>query len=214
MTRSQELAANLKEIRSEIPAGVTLICVTKTYPISDVEILKELGEENFGENRTNELVEKARAVPATWHFQGQIQSNKLRDIAQYADVVHSLDEIAHVRKLDALLNREISAFIQVSLDGAQGRGGVLPQNLSAIADEIVASRHIALLGLMAVAPLGEDADRAFARLATFHRDFCTRYPSATSLSAGMSHDYRQALAHGATHLRIGSQILGPRAGLR
>lgn len=210
MNRREEISQNLQRIRAEIPAHVTLICVTKTYPLTDIEILKECGEINFGENRTSELVEKARTISATWHYQGQIQSNKLKDLASYADVVHSLDDISHVRKLDSLLQRDISAFIQVSLDGAPGRGGVLPDNLNSIAEEITASLHISLLGLMAVAPLGEDPDRAFARLATIHRDFLKDFPLATSLSAGMSNDYRSAISHGATHIRIGSQILGSR----
>lgn len=210
MNRREEISHNLQRIRAEIPAHVTLICVTKTYPLSDIDILKECGEINFGENRTSELVEKARAISATWHYQGQIQSNKLKDLASYADVVHSLDDISHVRKLDSLLQREIAAFIQVSLDGAPGRGGVLPENLHSIAEAITASVHISLLGLMAVAPLNEEPDSAFARLATIHRDFLKDFPLATSLSAGMSNDFRSAIAHGATHIRIGSQILGSR----
>lgn len=214
MTRRSEIAENLSRVRSEIPDHVTLICVTKTHPVSDVEILKELGEKNFGENRTSELAQKAAAVSATWHYQGQIQSNKIKEIAAYADVVHSLDEIVHVRKLDAALNRRIGAFIQVSLDGAPGRGGVSPMNLREIAQEIVDSRNLDLMGLMAVAPLGQDPDSAFAYLASIHRDFISQFPTATSLSAGMSQDYHQAIEHGATHIRLGSQILGSRAGLR
>ena len=211
MTRRSEIAENLRRVRAEIPDHVTLICVTKTYPISDVEILKELGQTHFGENRTRELAEKAAAVDATWHYQGQIQSNKIKEIATYADVVHSLDDVAHVRKLDNALTRSIGAFIQVSLDGASGRGGVLPENLAVLGREIRESRNIELMGLMAVAPLGVDPDSAFATLAAIHRDFLHEFPTATSLSAGMSNDYRQAIAHGATHIRIGSQILGSRA---
>jgi len=215
MTRRGELEANLAKVRAEIPEGVELICVTKTYPLSDVEILYQLGERNFGENRTNELAQKAAALSARWHYQGQIQSNKLKEIAAYADVVHSLDDPRHVVKLDALLDhqptpRSIDAFIQVSLDGAEGRGGVLPAKIRSLAETITESRNLALVGLMAVAPLGEDPNDAFARLATIHRDFRKDFPLATSLSAGMSNDFRQAIAHGATHIRIGSQILGSR----
>lgn len=211
MTRRSEIAENLRRVRSEIPDHVTLICVTKTHPISDVEILMELGERNFGENRTRELAEKASAVSATWHYQGQIQSNKIKEIAAYADVVHSLDDLAHVRKLDSVLTRTLGAFIQVSLDGATGRGGVAPKNLSILGREIRDSQNLELMGLMAVAPLGADPDSAFASLASIHREFLHEFPTATSLSAGMSHDYHQAIAHGATHIRIGSQILGSRA---
>lgn len=214
MTRTEEIAANLAQLRAHIPDHVTLICVTKGHPLADVEILQSLGEKNFGENRTSELVAKASELSATWHFQGQIQSNKLKDIARYADVVHSLDDISHVRRLDSMLTRSIDAFIQVSLDGAQHRAGVQPQDLSGIATEIMESTHLNLVGLMAVAPLNEESDAAFARLATIHSDFSRDFPMATSLSAGMSGDYLSAISHGATHIRIGSQILGSRTQTR
>ena len=214
MTRKSEIEANLAAVRAQIPEHVTLICVTKTYPISDVEILQGFGEENFGENRTHELAEKAAAVKAIWHYQGQIQSNKLKEIASYADVVHSLDQIRHVEKLDQLLHRQIDGFIQVSLDGGVGRGGVLPENLAEIGRAISSARHINLVGLMAVAPLNEEPNSAFARLSRIHSEFCKEFPLATSLSAGMSNDFQSAISHGATHIRIGSQILGSRAPLR
>lgn len=213
MNRRDEIAANLSELRSHIPSHVTLICVTKTFPVSDVEILKTLGEENFGENRTSELEEKAAAVSGRWHFQGQIQSNKLKALARWADVVHSLDDRSHCQKLDRYLDevgRKLFAFIQVSLDGRVGRGGALPSELAAIADSIIQSRNIELMGLMAVAPLGEEPDSAFSRLHAIHQNFITGFPMATALSAGMSGDFQSAISHGATHIRIGSQILGSR----
>ena len=117
-------------------AGVTLIAVTKTYPASDVQILKDLGINNFGENRTEEGAEKSAAVDGIWHFQGGIQSRKLKEIAQWADVIHSLDQLSHAQKLDSLLTKPIDIFLQLSLDGDPSRGGVQEENLSTLAQQI------------------------------------------------------------------------------
>lgn len=214
MNREEELGENLARVRKTLPDHVTLICVTKTYPISDIELLFELGQRDFGENRVDELAQKAPAIEATWHFQGQIQSNKLKSIAEYADVVHSFDDERHVRKLDSVTTRRIGGFIQVSLDGATGRGGVLPEGLHMMGRALSESANIDLMGLMAVAPLGEDPEHAFSRLSAIHRDFLREFPMATALSAGMSGDYLAAIKYGATHVRIGSQILGSRTSLR
>lgn len=210
MNRREELEKNLRAIESSLSERTTLIVVTKTYPISDVEILHSLGVENFGENRASELAEKSSAVKAQWHFQGQIQSNKIKIIAAHADVIHSLDDPGHIQKFERALTRQIESFIQVSLDGATGRGGVLPESLYDMAKRVEESEKLILSGLMAVAPLGESPDSAFARLSSIHTDFLKDFPLATSLSAGMSSDFPAALRHGATHIRIGSQILGSR----
>jgi uncharacterized pyridoxal phosphate-containing UPF0001 family protein len=123
MTRSEELAANLASVQERITrSDVTLIVVTKTYPVSDVEILKELGVENFGENRTEEGEVKAAAVPATWHFQGGIQSRKLKDIVQWADVIHSLDSTEHALKLGQRAVRPTEVFLQLSQMAIQKEG--------------------------------------------------------------------------------------------
>lgn len=213
MNRRTEIEQSLRAVRAHIPDYVTLIVVTKTYPLSDIEILASLGERNFGENRASELAEKAAATSAIWHFQGQIQSNKIKTIAQYVDVLHSLDDVGHVSKFETALDRQIDTFLQVSLDGSSGRGGVSPQELFTLATRVMESSHLNLVGLMAVAPLGQSPDIAFARLANIHRDFLKDFPFATSLSAGMSGDYQVAIEHGATHIRIGSQILGSRPAL-
>ena len=115
MTRNEEIAQNLHDVRSRIGNhDVTLIAVTKTYPSSDVQILKDLGIENFGENRTEEGAEKSSEVDGIWHFQGGIQSRKLREIALWADVIHSLDQLSHAQKLDGLLAEPIDVFLQLT----------------------------------------------------------------------------------------------------
>ncbi len=219
-SRYEEIAGNLARVQEEIHVAtkscnrtideVTLIAVTKTFPVSDVHILASLDVHHYGENRDGDAAPKAAAVPGTWHFQGQIQSNKLKSIASWAHVIHSLDEQRHIIALDKIAPHRIGVFLQVSLDGAQGRGGALPSDLSALADSVLQSTNLDLMGLMAVAPLDQSSNEAFEKLATIHSIFKVSYPTAKYLSAGMSNDFSQAITHGATHIRVGSSILGSR----
>jgi pyridoxal phosphate enzyme (YggS family) len=211
MSRRDELAANLAAVQARISnPDVNLIVVTKTYPVSDVQILRDLGVTQFGENRNEEGLEKSSAVDATWHYQGEIQSRKLRDIAQWADVIHSLDTASHIAKLDSVATSEIDIFLQLSLDGDPSRGGVIESDLFALADAALASSHLNLVGLMCVPPVAQDPRAAFTEIAAIHRRFIARYPAAISLSAGMSGDFEIAVDCGATHIRVGSSILGSR----
>lgn len=219
--RSQELSANLDSIRARIGAAVqgsgrssdevTLIVVTKTFPASDVQILYDLGVRDFGENRDQEASVKSLELPddCRWHFQGQIQSNKLKSIAEWADVLHSIDDISHARKLNSLVS-EKDIFVQVSLDNLPNRGGVVPNLLPDFLEELSALANLNLRGLMAVAPLGEEPARAFSRLKELSDQVVRVHPKAHEISAGMSNDFEAAVAQGATHIRIGSQILGVR----
>jgi len=212
INRAQELAENLSMVQSRITnPNVTLIAVTKTYPISDVQILRDLGVENFGENRTEEGSDKAAAVDARWHFQGGIQSRKLKEIAAWADVIHSLDDATHASKLDAASKKSIDVFLQLSLDGDPTRGGLTKDSLGVLADHVLTLSRLNLVGLMCVLPVEMDAKSGFTQVAAIHREFAQKYPSAQSLSAGMSGDFEIAIDCGATHIRVGSQILGPRA---
>lgn len=221
-SREEEIATSLDRLRKRVDlalakAGrsdkVTVIAVTKTYPLSDVEILYSLGVRDFGENRDHEGREKSEAIPANWHYQGQIQSNKISSIAKWADVVHSLDDPRHLRRLNEEVSNEkkLSVFIQVCLDPAPGRGGVLPNAIAALAELALQTDSLKLEGLMAVAPFGEDPESAFSRLAQIHSKFRHQYPASPALSAGMSGDFETAILHGATHIRVGSSILGSRA---
>ena len=211
MTRSEELGANLASVQERITrSDVTLIVVTKTYPVSDVQILKELGVENFGENRTEEGEVKAAAVPATWHFQGGIQSRKLKDIVQWADVIHSLDSTEHALKLGQRALRPMKVFLQLSLDGDPERGGVVESELAALAEVVVAAPNLTLAGLMCVPPVSAIPAEAFSQIYSVHQRFLRDFPNAQSLSTGMSGDFEVAIDHGATHIRVGSSILGSR----
>jgi pyridoxal phosphate enzyme (YggS family) len=222
-SRELEIADALKRVESQIAAAatlagrnrteITLIAVTKTYPATDVEMLRNLGVQNFGENRNEEGLAKSAQVSGTWHFQGQVQSRKLRDIAGWASYIHSLDSAEHVEKLSRIaieLEKEIAIFLQLSLDGAPGRGGVIASDILALADSVANLPQIKLVGLMCVPPVELEHERAFSEIAAIHQGFLSNFPSAKFLSAGMSSDFEVAIAHGATHLRIGSQILGSR----
>ena len=218
--RKAEIARNLQEVKERInaaaksvsrdPAEINLIVVTKTFPISDIEILRELGESNFGENRDQEAGPKAELISATWHFQGQIQSNKIKSICQWADVVHSISNEKEILKFGQS-PRKHQVFLQVSLDGQEGRGGASPAELSQLADLVNESNNLDLLGLMAVAPLGIEPMKAFADLAQINQGFAGQYSNSKFLSAGMSGDFETAIKYGATHIRVGSSILGSRS---
>lgn len=213
-TRGEELEANLRKVESEIASySPTLIVVTKTYPVSDVEILAELGVENFGENRSSEGVEKSALVAANWHYQGEIQSNKIREILSWAGCIHSLDNLGHAQKIERALTETgggVDLFLQLSLDGDRDRGGLVESELFQLATEVIQMRSINLLGIMSVPPVSQEPAIAFAEIASVHQRFIAEFPSALALSAGMSGDYLMALDHGATHIRVGSKILGSR----
>ncbi|WP_028647762.1 YggS family pyridoxal phosphate-dependent enzyme [Nocardiopsis sp. CNT312] len=230
--RVERVRANLDAVRARIdaacvkadrdPAEVSLIAVTKTYPASDVRVLASLGITEVGENRDQEAAPKAAAtadLDLTWHFVGQLQTNKARSVASYADVVHSVDRGRLVRALGeraAAAGRRLTCLLQVDLDagarsGAVGpRGGADPADILELAGRVEEHEALTLGGVMAVAPRGGDAEAAFARLEGVARCVRDRYPRATAVSAGMSGDLEEAIAHGATHLRIGAALLGER----
>jgi pyridoxal phosphate enzyme (YggS family) len=224
LDRKSEIAANLLEVNERIataaakagrnPADIKLIVVTKTFPITDLQNLYDLGVREFGENRDQEASEKVGLLPAdiNWHFQGQIQSNKLKSITSWATYIHSIDQLKYAKLVSEFAgNQRKSIFLQVSLDQIpESRGGVDPAKLVELASSITKFANLNLMGLMAVAPLDEDTDQAFSRLSQIHSHFREGFPDAKYLSAGMSGDYESAILHGATHLRIGSSILGNR----
>jgi pyridoxal phosphate enzyme (YggS family) len=221
--RLAELEHNLTAVRRTIadgcvsagrdPGEVTLVAITKTFPESDVRALAALGVTDIGENRENELKRKAVAdIGVTWHFVGQLQSNKARSIARYADVVHSVDRESLVTALSKARagSEPLRCLIQVALSDEAGRGGVVPEGVPALAERIAAADGLELGGVMAVAPLGADPDRAFAELAGVAAALRADHPGATWVSAGMSGDLAVAVRHGATHVRIGRALLGTR----
>ncbi|MEV6581958.1 YggS family pyridoxal phosphate-dependent enzyme [Streptomyces sp. NPDC051582] len=204
------------------PRDITLVAVTKTRPASDARLLHGLGVGHMGENHDREAAAKAAdladladlAEPPQWHFVGSLQRNKAASVARYAALVHSVDRPALVTALSRgaqNAGRTVSCLLQVSLDGDPRRGGVPAEGLGALAEAVADAPGLRLAGVMAVAPLTEPADAAFARLAGLAGRLRADHPAATAVSAGMSGDLEAAVAAGATHLRVGSALLGARA---
>lgn len=194
------------------PADITRIVVTKFHPVSLIRDLFELGVRDFGENRHQEAAAKAielADLDITWHFVGQLQSKKARQALAYARVVHSVDRDNLVTAL-AGEHPAVDCFVQLNLTDDPNRGGVAPADAERIAEVVARAEGLRLLGVMAVAPLGGDARRAFAEVRTVSERIRTVVPGADRISAGMSGDFWEAVVEGATHLRIGTAITGNR----
>lgn len=191
---------------------VTLIVVTKFHPASLIRDLAAVGVRDVGENRHQDAAPKAEQLtdlPLTWHFVGQLQSNKARAVAEYARVIHSVDRASLVSAL-ARAERPLDVFLEVNLTDDPGRGGVAPGAVLPLAEQVLAHPQLRLRGVMAVAPLDEQPRAAFARLRGVSERLRAVAPAATDISAGMSNDFAEAIAEGATHLRIGTAITGER----
>ena len=197
---------------------VELIVVSKNHPASLVAELVQLGQRAFGENRDQEASKKAQELKNSgfdiqWHFVGQLQSNKVKSVLEYASVIHSIDRPSLVAELSKQLskqNKKIDGFIELNLTDDLGRGGVAPQELLPLAEQVLAVEQINLLGVMAVAGLGKDPAEEFERAIGLSQQLQTLAPTATKLSMGMSEDFEVAIRLGATHIRVGSAITGPR----
>lgn len=235
--RLEQLRERLTAVRERIDNAVAaagraarpprLIVVTKFHPAEDVRRLAALGVTDVGENRDQEAAEKAAQLEdlgLSWHFVGQLQSKKAKSVVKYASAVHSVDREAVASALGKAMAAEsertgrapLDCFIQVSLDDDAGahRGGAAPNEVPALAEQLAGAAGLRLAGVMAVAPLGADPAAAFEKLAGISGRLIEQFSDATGISAGMSQDLEQAVRFGATHLRVGSDILGPRPALR
>jgi hypothetical protein len=227
-SRREALRLSLDELGQRVDAAcvaagrardeVTVIAVTKTFPATDVRLLAGLGVRDVGENRDQEAAPKHAAsadLGLRWHFVGRVQRNKSRSVAAYAHVVHSVDREEVGAALGAGArhwDRELVVLVQVSLDpqAPPGRGGVQPEAVPRLADSVAVTPGLRLGGVMGVAPLGLAPAPAFARLAAVAATLRAAHPAATMVSGGMSGDLDVAIHHGATHLRVGTALLGAR----
>jgi PLP dependent protein len=227
-SRRAELSSRLVSVRGRIAAAcaavgrdageVTLVAITKTFPASDVRLLYGLGVHDVGENRDQEAVPKAAecadlAPGLAWHFVGQLQTNKAASVVRYARVVHSVDRPRLVRALGGAARkagRVLTCLVQVSLDDVPGRGGAAPALVPGLAEAVAAEEGLLLGGVMAVAPLGVPPEQAFAPLPAAAAAVRAVRPEAAMISAGMSGDMEAAIAVGATHVRVGTALLGGR----
>jgi pyridoxal phosphate enzyme (YggS family) len=230
--RRAEIARGLETVHERIaaacsdagrePTEVELVVVTKFFPVSDVKLLADLGVRHVGENRDQEAQEKLTdplldQAGLTRHFIGQLQSNKAASVVSYADVVHTADRAKLVTALARAADRQgrrPRVLVQVSLDDTPGRGGAVVDEVPALVEAVAAQPALRLAGVMAVAPLDGHPDAAFGRLWEVATRIQVDHPDATWVSAGMSEDLEAAIRHGATHLRVGSAILGKRPPLR
>lgn len=226
--RREQLRAALGRLDARLAAAcraagrprdaVTLVAVTKTHPASDVAHLAALGVRDVGESRDQEASAKAAELAELdlrWHLVGRLQRNKAPSVARYAFAVHSVDRAGLVSALSGAAlraGRDIRALVQISLDGDPGRGGAPVRTASQLADAVAAAPGLVLAGVMAVPPLGWDPARAYADLAAVAEQVRRDHPAARWISAGTSGDVEPAVAAGATHVRIGTALLGHRAG--
>ncbi|GAA1242370.1 YggS family pyridoxal phosphate-dependent enzyme [Kitasatospora nipponensis] len=236
--RLGQLKAGLADVEQRIATAceaagrprseVTLIVVTKTYPASDTRLLASLGVREVAENRDQDAAPKAADcadLPLTWHFVGQLQTNKVRSVVRYAHHIHSVDRDRLVTALSEAVRRaerpDLGCLVQVALEReageGEGRAGVAPEQVAALADKIAQAPGLRLDGVMTVAPLAGplagDPAAAFARLTEIATAVRASHPAATMVSAGMSGDLEQAIAAGATHVRVGTAVLGARSRL-
>lgn len=220
------LASRLGEIDSRVAArlvangraveSITRIVVSKFHPAQLVRDLYALGVRDFGENRDQEASAKSQELldlHFDWHFIGQLQSNKVKSVLNYASVIHSVDRES---LLDALIRQTaeretpVGVFVQVNLTDDPGRGGVNPDELLAFSASVAGAAGLSLLGVMAVASLDGEEERDFGKVAALSELLKAEHPTAKYISAGMSNDFELAIDYGATHLRIGTAITGNR----
>lgn len=222
--RRQELAANLAELRERMAVAcasagrrvdsVHLIAVTKTWPVEDVRLLCDLGISDFGENRDQEAHGKAAAFAQAdgrdvrWHFIGQLQSNKAKSVVGYANMVHTVDRVSLADALRKAATAPLDCLLQLSVDGDTQRGGVAEADTATLLEHI--DGPLRLRGVMAVAPLDMQPAAAFEQVAGMHERVRSLRPEAELRCIGMSDDFETAIAHGATHIRVGSALLGHR----
>jgi len=201
------------------PAQVELVVITKMHPVETVFELYELGQRVFGENKDQEAAPKARAlhqmgaVDAQWHFVGQLQTNKVKSVLEYASCIHSIDRPSLAKELEKQLQKidgKIAGFVELNLTEDPGRGGVIPNQMESLVEQLLLSGRVEILGVMAVAGLGVDPRVDFERALKASEQLQIQVPNASALSLGMSEDFEVAISMGATHVRIGSAITGPR----
>lgn len=212
LTDVRQRIADAASAAQRSPDELTLIVVTKFHPAQLIRDLARLGVTDIGENRHQEASEKFAElsdVDVTWHFIGQLQTKKARQVARYADVIHGIDRPGLVDALSSI-DRTVDCFVQVNLTDDPERGGVQPGELLQLTEQVLSTDRLKLRGVMAVAPLEEEPRAAFARLRELSERVQTLAPSATDISAGMTQDFAEAIAEGATHLRIGTAITGNR----
>jgi len=206
--------------RANRPAdSAQLLAVSKTFPIADIMEAYNAGQRSFGENRPQELEEKASKMPSDiiWHLIGHLQTNKVRSAVKYAQWIHSVDSAALLARIDRIAGEEdktINILLEVNISGEESKFGRTPPEVPSVIEIALSCKNIALCGLMTMAPADaapELLHAVFANLRKLRNEMATRYAIAMPvLSMGMSHDFEIAVEEGSTLVRVGTAIFGKR----
>jgi pyridoxal phosphate enzyme (YggS family) len=228
-----QIARNLEEVRRRLgaaarrggrePAAVRLVAVSKTVPLGPLQEAVAANQRLFGENYLQEAKTKIPALGpgVSWHFVGHLQTNKARGVVELFDLIHSVDRLTLAQALEAAaarINKVQDILIEVNLGGEESKSGALPEAVPELVQEISRLPHVRLLGLMTMPPYFADPDmvrpffRALRELRDRLRPLGVTDRPLEELSMGMSGDFEVAVEEGATLVRVGTAIFGPRLG--
>ena len=229
ISAENQIFAALAQTRQRISAAeqrfnrdlgsVQLLAVSKTKPVTDMQVTIKLGQNYFAENYLQEAIEKIEYLNKAqleWHFIGSIQSNKIRDIAKYFQWVHTVDKIKVAKKLNELRPDHLPPLnicLQINISGEASKSGIEPHELKQLAEGCACLPNIRLKGLMAMPAQEADFDKQripFRKLSRLFTELQTKYPELDTLSMGTTNDLEAAIAEGTTMVRIGTAIFGAR----
>jgi|SRR5690625_641067 len=198
------------------PEEITIIGVTKYVTIERAEALIDAGIKNIGENRTDELLNKYNEIgdAVNWHFIGTLQSRKVKEVVDKIDTIHSLDRISIAKQIESRSDRQIDCFVQVNVSGESAKFGLAPEEVMSFIESLAPYKKVRVVGLMTMAPHTNDDEKirsVFSTLAQLRDDIAEKsysHAPCQYLSMGMSHDFEIAIEEGATHIRLGSKLVG------
>ena len=214
------ISENIKKYQGSLPKNTTLVAVSKTKPVSSLLQAYNAGQRVFGENKIQEMASKWEEMPKDiqWHMIGHVQTNKVKYMAPFVDLIHTVDSLKLLREINkqaAKHDRVINCLLQIKIAEEEHKFGLDHQDaLLLLAKDIQATLpHVSIVGLMGMASFTDNKtqiETEFKKLSTLHQEFIKQHPQLTVLSMGMSSDYTLALDHGSTMVRIGSSIFGAR----
>jgi pyridoxal phosphate enzyme (YggS family) len=211
-----ERVARAAERAGRSPSSVTIVAVGKQQPSTAIVAAQRAGLRDFGESYVQEALPKIRELAElklTWHFVGKLQANKTREVAETFDWVHTVDRLKVAERLSEQRSpfaAPLNVLIQVNQGGETQKAGALPKDVAALARAVAALPRLTLRGLMTLPPRSDNPERRFAELAALRAELEGQGIELDSLSMGMSADFAEAIAAGATHVRIGTAIFGAR----
>ena len=211
-----QITTNITSVRTHIPEGVTLICVSKFHPMEAIMQAYEAGERDFGESRVQELLPKYEALPKDirWHFIGHLQTNKVKQIVPFVHMIHSVDSVRlleTINKEAEKIGRRVKVLLEVHVAKEETKSGFTPDEILSLNTQLSTLNYVEICGLMGMATNTDDEAewrRCFRAIASLSSKLSTL--NTKQLSMGMSDDYLVAIEEGSTMVRIGSTIFGSR----